>query len=138
MKIIPTTDKILTAGVLGLFIIFFFFLFMKWWFPFWSSQPIFHSYDLWRYFCIQPFYIHKQYRPLKKKNQSNQNNLQFISKKMLDCSPNQNSRLLDFIHCFYIPAENSLFYIPSIAFHSIFISSTRKRTKKQSPKGTAP
>jgi len=35
-------------------------------FPFWNNQPVFHSYDYWRFFYQTPFYIYK-YRPMKTK-----------------------------------------------------------------------
>uniref|UniRef100_A0A6C0JNU2 Glycylpeptide N-tetradecanoyltransferase n=1 Tax=viral metagenome TaxID=1070528 RepID=A0A6C0JNU2_9ZZZZ len=35
-------------------------------YPFWNNQPVFHSYDYWRFFYQTPFYIYK-YRPIKTK-----------------------------------------------------------------------
>ena len=46
--------------------ILFYFAFIKIKYPFWNLQPVFHTYDLCRYFYTQPFIIH-QYGPLKTK-----------------------------------------------------------------------
>jgi hypothetical protein len=35
-------------------------------YPFWNNQPVFHSYDYWRFFYYTPFLIYK-YRPMKTK-----------------------------------------------------------------------
>jgi hypothetical protein len=35
-------------------------------YPFWNNQPVFHTYDYWRFFYYTPFFIYK-YRPMKTK-----------------------------------------------------------------------
>jgi hypothetical protein len=35
-------------------------------YPFWNNQPVFHSYDYWRFFYYKPFLVYK-YRPMKTK-----------------------------------------------------------------------
>jgi len=35
-------------------------------FPFWNNQPVFHTYDYWRFFYYTPFVVYK-YRPMKTK-----------------------------------------------------------------------
>jgi len=35
-------------------------------YPFWNNQPVFHSYDYWRFFYYSPFLVYK-YRPIKTK-----------------------------------------------------------------------
>jgi hypothetical protein len=35
-------------------------------YPFWNNQPVFHSYDYWRFFYYTPFLVYK-YRPMKTK-----------------------------------------------------------------------
>jgi hypothetical protein len=35
-------------------------------YPFWNNQPVFHTYDYWRFFYYTPFLVYK-YRPLKTK-----------------------------------------------------------------------
>jgi hypothetical protein len=46
------------------FIIFYAYIKLK--FPFWNNQPVFHSYDYWRFFYYTPFLVYK-YRPMKTK-----------------------------------------------------------------------
>jgi hypothetical protein len=43
-----------------------FYAYIKLAYPFWNNQPVFHSYDYWRFFYHTPFLIYK-YRPMKTK-----------------------------------------------------------------------
>ena len=42
------------------------FAYIKICYPFWNNQPVYHTYDIWRWVCSEPFFIYK-YRPVKTK-----------------------------------------------------------------------
>lgn len=74
-------------------------------FPFWSIQPVFHSYDAWRFFlgkASTPFVIQhgsalptKYFRPNRVKTAA-----------FLDLTEEERAVLLDTIQCHYIPSED--------------------------------
>ena len=90
------------------FIIIFFlwfipFLYVKIKYPFWSHQPIFHSYDLLRYWTQEPFII-QQNMPIKTKYLSDHVN----SKEFLDLEETEYDDIIDFIQSHYIESDKVL------------------------------
>jgi len=76
-------------------------------YPFWNLQPVFHTYDLWRYFYRTPFYIYK-YRPIKTK----WCDFAHISTEpFTECSPTLKKDLVNLLQCFFIPSDRILHLI---------------------------
>lgn len=74
-------------------------------YPFWNNQPVYHSYDYWRRFYQEPFYIYK-FRPIKTKfcNFSNIKTILFA-----DTTEEQKQRALYLLYSNYISNDRILF-----------------------------
>ena len=86
-----------------IFIIIFVYIKLK--YPFWNCQPVFHSYDFWRYWIKSPFPIQHRY-PVKTKY-CNFKNVETI--EYLEATDSQKEDFIDLLQCYYIPDENALF-----------------------------
>lgn len=91
-----------------IFIIIFFlwfipFLYVKIKYPFWSHQPIFHTYDLLRYWTHEPFIIQKN-MPIKTKYLCKEVN----TKEFLDLDEDEHDNIIDFIQSHYIESDKVL------------------------------
>ena len=87
---------------------FFFFLvlfaYIKIRYPFWNNQPVFHTYDYWRYFYSVPYIIYK-YRPVKTKYCDFH---QIETIPYSECSQHMKQNLVNLLQCYYIPSEKIL------------------------------
>ena len=91
-----------------IFIIIFFlwfipFLYVKIKYPLWSHQPIFHTYDLLRYWTHEPFII-QQNMPIKTKYLCKEVN----TKEFLDLDEDEHDNIIDFIQSHYIESDKVL------------------------------
>ena len=79
--------------LLGIILTLFFYIKLR--HPFWNIQPVYHTYDFWRYFYKTPFVIHKQILPSTKFCQP------FSVKTInyVDVSEKQKEELTDMIQC---------------------------------------
>jgi hypothetical protein len=84
-----------------LFIIIGIFAFIKIQYPFWSAQPVFHSYDFWRRFSFTFFYIQNGF-PIKTKFCDPKRCLSIPYSEMNDDSI---KKTIDIIQCYYIPSD---------------------------------
>jgi len=88
--------------------LFFFFLvlfaYIKIRYPFWNNQPVFHTYDYWRYFYSVPYIIYK-YRPVKTKYCDFH---QIETVPYSECSQHTKQNLVNLLQCYYIPSEKIL------------------------------
>ena len=91
--------------------LFFFFLvifaYIKIRYPFWNNQPVFHTYDYWRYFYSIPYIIYK-YRPVKTKY-CDFHQVETIN--FNECSQSIKTKLINLLQCYYIPSEKILHII---------------------------
>jgi hypothetical protein len=87
-------------------IVLLWFAYIKIMYPFWNSQPVFHSYDFWRYWITMPFIImHKRgQKPGKFCDFDN-----VITMNFLDMPTELYSGMLDLLQCHYISDESVLF-----------------------------
>lgn len=88
--------------------LFFFFLvlfaYIKIRYPFWNNQPVFHTYDYWRYFYSIPYVVYK-YRPVKTKYCDI---YQVETCNYSECSQYIKNKLINLLQCYYIPSEKIL------------------------------
>ena len=91
--------------------LFFFFLvlfaYIKIRYPFWNIQPVFHTYDYWRYFYSIPFIIYK-YRPVKTKFCDFH---QVETYSYIECSPKHKRDVINLLQCYYISSEKILYTV---------------------------
>jgi len=88
-----------------LFLCIFIYVYIKLKYPFWNSQPVFHSYDYWRYWTSRCFPIQHKY-PLKTKY-CDLKNIQTV--QYLEASETQKKDFVNLLQCYYIPDESALF-----------------------------
>lgn len=101
--------------LLVLFIIFF--ISIKIMHPFWSFHPMFHTYDVWRYFCKTPYVVQKVH-PLKNKFFSGWEKVQTYTHQ--DISDDQMSSFLNLVQCYYVYSENALCVINKKTLNGYF------------------
>jgi len=81
------------------------FIVIKLKYPFWNTQPVFHSYDFWRYFTKTHFPIQRGY-PIKTKYC----NFKCVETfDYYDCNEFQKKDFINLLQCYYIPDESALF-----------------------------
>jgi len=90
------------------------FVYIKIKYPFWNIQPVFHTYDYWRYFYRIPFIVYKQ-RPIKTKFYD-LNQIQTIP--YLECSQQQQIIISNLLQCYYISNEHILHNVTNIDIHA--------------------
>jgi len=90
--------------VIIIFFLLFLFAYIKIRYPFWNMQPVFHSYDYWRYFARTPFQI--QYGKSLKTKYTTPKTVQTYA--FLDISEKQLTQFVDLLQCHYISSEHIL------------------------------
>lgn len=90
--------------VIIIFALLFLFAYIKIRYPFWNMQPVFHSYDYWRYFARTPFQI--QYGKSLKTKYTTPKTVKTYS--FLDISEKQLAQFVDLLQCHYISSEHIL------------------------------
>ena len=85
-------------------------------YPFWNNQPVFHSYDYWRFFYSIPYVVYK-YRPIKTKYCDFQ---QIETTNYGDCSLAIKNKLVNLLQCYYIPSELILHTVSVNEIDTIF------------------
>ena len=108
----PIIDRELFINHLPLYIFLFslflfviIFTYIKLVYPFWNTQPVFHSYDFWRYWTSTPFLIQSKY-PVKTKFCNFQ---KITTHEYLETSETQRKEFVDILQCYYIPDESAIF-----------------------------
>tara|TARA_B110000858_G_C17778631_1_gene463559 strand:- start:159 stop:1454 length:1296 start_codon:yes stop_codon:yes gene_type:complete len=93
----------LYIGLVLISIFMILFIYIKLRYPFWNMQPVFHSYDFWRYFINIPFIIQNGI-PIKTKYVDTKVN----TRTFLDISEKDVSKLTDLLQCYYISSDKML------------------------------
>jgi hypothetical protein len=86
-------------------------------YPFWNIQPVYHSYDFWRYFSQTPFIIQRKL-PVKTKFYDNKHVETIDFSDMKDFHM---TRMIDLLQCHYLKSEKLLFTIAKEAIEPLFI-----------------
>jgi hypothetical protein len=85
------------------------YVYIKLTYPFWNNQPVFHTYDYWRYFYSVPFVVYK-HRPVKTKFCDFQ---QIKTTAYLDAGEEQTDNIKDLLQCYYFDTDRILHTIQS-------------------------
>lgn len=83
------------------FIFVFIFAYIKIKYPFWNNQPVFHSYDYWRFLYTQPYIVYKKH-PIKTKY-CDFENIKTIP--FSESTTRQREQITNLLQCYYIPSE---------------------------------
>lgn len=92
-------------GFIGCILFIYFYIKIR--YPFWNTQPVYHSYDFWRKWTSSPFIIQKNF-PMKTKF-CNFENIQ--THDYLDLQDSQMEPLVDLLISHYIPSDQVLFTV---------------------------
>ena len=111
---IPAVELTTIYLIVTLFLLTIFF-YIKIKFPFWNVQPVFHSYDFWRYYTRTPFIIQKSY-PLKTKFCKFEN---VLSLTQTEISNENIADCIDMLQCHFISSDRVLFTINSKTLKSL-------------------
>ena len=76
------------------------FIYIKIKYPFWSHQPIYHSYDIFRYWTKRPFIIHPN-APMKTKYLTHN----VVTKDFLDLDESEHQQMIDMLQSHYIESD---------------------------------
>jgi len=90
------------ATTIFFFIVFFVYIKIK--YPFWNNQPVFHTYDYWRYFYSTPFIIHR-YRPVKTKFCDFTS---VVTKNLSEYTDENIGELTNLLQCYYVSSDRIL------------------------------
>lgn len=108
-------------GLIGGYLTFYMYIKMK--YPFWSSQPVFHTYDWWRrYFCRTPYII--QSSPMKLNKYYLDENVRTTSYSKL--SRKSLRKIRDFLQAHYIPSDEYLYTITRRSLNTEMAGHNRK------------
>lgn len=92
------------------------FAYIKIKYPFWNNQPVFHTYDYWRFFYSIPFIVYK-YRPVKTKYCDFH---QIETTNYIDSPQSIKNKIVNLLQCYYIPSEKILHMITCDDLDTIF------------------
>ena len=97
------------------------FFYIKLRYPFWNVQPVFHTYDFWRYYKKIPFTIQKG-PPLKTKFYKSENvrTLEFS-----EITQEEKNTCLNLLQCYYIPSERVLYTITQKQWNACMVGLDR-------------
>lgn len=76
--------------------------------PFWNIQPVFHTYDYWRYLYTTPFIIRRDLIPMKHKFCDK---VQVHTFPYLETTAIQRTQCIDLLRCYYIGSDRVLYTI---------------------------
>lgn len=91
------------------------FMYIKIKYPFWNLQPVFHTYDYWRYFYWTPFLIY-HHRPVKTKF-CDFNNV--VTANLADCTDAVLDEVADLLQCYYVSSDRILHTINQMNIRTI-------------------
>ena len=107
-----------------IFLVITIFVYIKLSFPFWNIQPVFHSYDFWRYGFSEPYIIQPKI-PFKTKY-CDFNNIKTIEYLELDVEADKTNKtpikaeIIDLLQCHYLPSENAIFLFHKLNLDAYF------------------
>lgn len=107
---VPLMDVELPPGspyLIVIFLILLMFFYIKLRYPFWNVQPVFHTYDVWRYYTRVPFTIQKG-PPFKTKFCKFEN---VATLEFSELTSEQQQKCVDLLQCYYVPSERVLYTI---------------------------
>jgi len=84
-----------------IFIFVILFAYIKIKYPFWNNQPVFHTYDFWRFLSSKPYVVYKKH-PMKTKHCDFENIKTF---PFLETSLMQREQMVDLLQCYYVQSS---------------------------------
>ena len=101
-------------GFVGCILFIYFYIKIR--YPFWNTQPVYHSYDFWRKWMSSPFIIQKNF-PMKSKFCDFEN---IKTHDYLDLQDTVVQNIVDLLVSHYIPSDQVLFTVTKKHIHEHF------------------
>ncbi len=100
--------------IIGVFLFIFAYIKIK--YPFWNIQPVYHTYDFWRFFYKNPFQVQR--------NNANTHTKFFQKNKVKTIeystlSENAKDVFIDKLQCYYLLSEDMLFIIKKLQLDTV-------------------
>ena len=121
---VPFMDIELPPGspyLIFICIILLIFFYIKLRYPFWNAQPVFHTYDFWRYYTRTPFTIQKG-PPLKTKFYKFEN---VRTSEFPELTLEQQQTCINLLQCYYVPSERVLYTITQKQWNACMVGLDR-------------
>lgn len=93
--------------VLIVFLIIFLFAYIKLAFPFWNRQPVYHTYDIWRWIYRTPFRIHKRFSTLMRSKFCDLKDVEIVP--FVDATTDQKKAFVNLLQCYSMSSDKSLY-----------------------------
>lgn len=91
-------------------------------YPFWSWQPVYHKYDIWRFFQSEPYIIHETIPTVNKYY----NPRSIITSPFLNTNEDEQRKMISFLQSNYTVSENVI-YIMSLSYLQTLLSGHSKQ-----------
>ena len=89
------------------FVVVSIFVYIKIRYPFWNTQPVYHSYDFWRSIYRHPFRIHQRFTPLAKSKFLNAKEVEIVP--FDDSTEHQKKTFVNLLQCYSMESDSTLF-----------------------------
>jgi hypothetical protein len=91
-------------------------------YPFWSWQPVYHKYDIWRFFQSDPYIIHETIPTVNKYY----NPRSILTSPFLNTNEDEQRKMISFLQSNYTVSENVI-YIMSLSYLQTLLSGHSKQ-----------
>lgn len=98
-------------------LVFSIFVYIKLSFPFWNNQPVYHSYDFWRYLYKNPFIVQRRF-PIKSRFCDFDN---VETQEFMDISGTTVTELIDLLQCHYVSSDSTFFIFHKDNLNAYFV-----------------
>ena len=83
------------------------FVYIKLAFPFWNRQPVYHTYDIWRWIYRNPFRIHQRFTTLMKSKYCELMDVEIVP--FANATDDQKKVFANLLQCYSLNSESSLY-----------------------------
>ncbi len=104
-------------------IVLFIYMTIRLLYPFWSWQPIYHKYDIWRMFKTNPYIINETIPPINKYY----NPRSILTTSFLNTNEEEQRKIISFLQSNYTVGEN-IIYLLSLSYLQTVLSGHSKQT----------
>lgn len=105
MYIVENLPQIILCIIV--FLVISLFVYIKLAFPFWNRQPVYHTYDFWRFMYRTPFRIHQRFNLLMKSKFCEMKDVQIVP--FVDAKEGDKKAFVNILQCYSMESERSLY-----------------------------
>ncbi len=93
--------------VIIVFLIISLFTYIKLAFPFWNRQPVYHTYDFWRFLYRNPFRIHQTFSVLMRSKFCEMKDVEIVP--FVDATESKKKVFVNLLQCYFLDSESSMY-----------------------------